>query len=473
MPQASHATYRRAFPLPAFAPGDDELQALAATMADTPSIEDGPVPAGYTYLAQLVDHDLTFDATTSLSGTFDPDCVPNFSSARLDLEGLYGGGPTRSPYLYCDDRLKFRLAPGPDPDSSDLPRNPRLAVIPEPRNDENVILSQMHLLWLHFHNRVVERLSRPGARVRFEDVRRIVLRHYQWIVVHDLLSKILRPDVHAALLARIAPPVPAPLRFGRPPRIPVEFAVAAYRMGHSMVRSEYALNAATRRPGLPLFDALRPDDMGARDLKGFRQRQRGMTIDWSFFFVVDPATKPQCARRFDVKLTRALLGMPGMIIRGDSDPARKSLAHRNLLRGRAFGLPCGQAVANALQMPKEKTFGIEPGRVRFRIDINGVVPPSTPADLAGTGLSCRDLESRFAGELPLWYYILKEAEHFERGATLGAVGSHIVAEVFAQVLLRDPAAYVHVPGGWQPRKGEFGCGQDGRFEMADLIRHVG
>ena len=55
--------------------------------------------------------------------------------------------------------------------------------------------------------------------------------HYQWAVMHDFLEAGVR---RAGGATPRWPAVAAPI--GSPFRMPVEFAVAAYRFGHSMIR---------------------------------------------------------------------------------------------------------------------------------------------------------------------------------------------------------------------------------------------
>ena len=133
----------------------------------------GTIPAGYTYLGQFVDHDLTFDKTAVMLGqNVSPAQLLQGRSPSLDLDSLYGAGPSdpASAAFYKDDRhLKMgrTVAIDPDPamDGHDLPRGAgttaaqkRKAVIPDKRNDENLAVAQTHLAFIRFHNRVVDTL---------------------------------------------------------------------------------------------------------------------------------------------------------------------------------------------------------------------------------------------------------------------------------------------------------------------------
>src|SRR6266446_6671039 len=172
-------------------------------LADSMTIDDDEekagnnlnIPAGFTYFGQFIDHDITFDPNSKLQRDNDPDALRNFRTPRYDLDSLYADGPDNNPYLYDKDGVHLLVgknAAGED----DLPRNaanPKRALIGDPRNDENAIVSQLHLAFIKFHNKVVEALPASTPNL-FDEARRIVRWHYQWVVVHDFLRKILGGD---------------------------------------------------------------------------------------------------------------------------------------------------------------------------------------------------------------------------------------------------------------------------------------
>ncbi len=91
----------------------------------------GQIPAGFTYLGQFVDHDLTFDKTSVMLGeNVSPAQLLQARSPSLDLDSLYGGGPAdpESAKFYEADGLHLKLgktlaADGiPAKDGFDLPR---------------------------------------------------------------------------------------------------------------------------------------------------------------------------------------------------------------------------------------------------------------------------------------------------------------------------------------------------------------
>src|SRR5213076_2848573 len=79
------------------------------------------------------------------------------------------------------------------------------------------------------------------------------------------------------------------LRFYHPrraPFIPVEFSVAAYRFGHTMVRPIYRLNQLI--PRFPIFNSANPDPNAS--LVGFREFPVNWAIEWKLFFTMAGAS---------------------------------------------------------------------------------------------------------------------------------------------------------------------------------------
>ena len=206
VPQSSidRGRYGRMFRhLGAFSPDDDALRRLADSMGPYPTIsvaeggealepgENPDLPAGYTYLGQFVDHDITFDPVSSLERRNDPDALRSYRTPRFDLDSLYGSGPKDSPYLYDQlEPVKLLVGANADPacEPEDLPRNQQgRALVGDPRNDVHVIVSQLHLAFIHFHNAIVdylrERFARPDEL--FAEAQRLTRWHYQWVVIED------------------------------------------------------------------------------------------------------------------------------------------------------------------------------------------------------------------------------------------------------------------------------------------------
>lgn len=461
------------------------LQALAAAMIapfdkpkDSADDEESGIPALYTYLGQFIDHDLTFDPNGSFAKQNDPSAQIDFRTPAFDLDNLYGRGPGDQPYLYEEDgrtiRLGDALSLGLPPGAQDLQRNAAgRALIGDPRNDENAIISQFQGLMIRFHNNLVKKHSHE----KFEHVQTLVRRHYQYIVINDFLPRIVNANVLAqlttdgnydrakiAFFSNFAPPYHLPY-------MPLEFSVAAYRIGHSMIRPGYRLNDATL---LPIFPLPVSEPGFPEGLTGFRRMVSDWALDWGRFIDIDlraygtkdgaPTVENfqrlQFAYRIDTSLVDPLGSLPASVAR---DPS--SLALRNLLRSVQFGLPTGQTVAAHMGVEVLPDDKILIGQ--------GIDSPATPlpniASIAG---------GAFTGNCPLWVYILAEAMQNRAvpdpavpvlGAVtistpqLGPVGGRIVAEVFLGLLYADPESYLNVEPDWTPPGGAD-------FRLRDLVR---
>ncbi|HEY3140642.1 MAG TPA: heme peroxidase family protein [Acidimicrobiales bacterium] len=397
--------------------------------------------AGTAFFGQFLDHDLTFDATSPLGIPTEPTTSPNARTPILDLDSLYGSGPVSSPQLYqTGDKAKLRIESGGQ--FEDVPREPTgRAIIGDPRNDENLIISGLHAAFILFHNRVVDLVRSQGwsgFQTVFAEARKRVVRHYQWIVVKEFLPLIVGQSVVDDIFRRGR-------RFYRPSRafMPVEFQGAAYRFGHSMIRPSYRANLAGDN-GQPffgmIFDPAGEGQADPVDLRGGARAARRF-IGWGTFFdFQDGNVKPN--KRIDAVLSTPLFNLPlGAIPSGDQPTA---LPQRNLLRHVTWSLPSGQAIANAM----------------------GVAPLSAGdlSELAAYGLG---LDT----STPLWYYVLKEAQVRTDGLTLGPVGGRIVAEVFIGVLLLDGNSYLN-QFFWRPSLPQRDGRVTGNFRMVDLLTYA-
>jgi hypothetical protein len=464
------------------------------TPEDERDPEEGAIPAAYTYLGQFVDHDLTFDPTSQLRDfltTSQINGLEDYRSPRFDLDNLYGRGPADQPYMYEPDGIHMllgeRMSGNPfDLDARQVPRGPNgRALIGDPRNDENRIVAQLHAIFLRFHNQVADHLAKTnhlGQKPRFEDVRNWVRWHYQWMLVTDFLPKVVNDGTYQHVFADRHHPTPGlpGLRNGRLKLMPVEFSVAAFRFGHSMVRPEYRLNMTVERR--PIFARNhgvggRADD--AADLGGFRPIPSDWAIDWQFFIDLEqqdvaPAAmgpqfdriqrSPQMAYKIDTSLVYPLGHLPARIAK---DPSR--LALRNLMRGVALDLPCGQDVAAALHE-----------RVLANDDL--LIGKATAKD-HNKLKSLAQIVPGFGNKAPLWAYILSEAQvtSWEKADAeaslddipikLGPVGGRIVAGVFAALLRGDASSYVSTDSlrGGAPFTPIPAFTRDGNFGLAQLI----
>ncbi|MEA2587117.1 MAG: hypothetical protein QOH66_44 [Actinomycetota bacterium] len=441
--------------------------------------ENQGIDSAYTYLGQFVDHDLTLDTTSHLREFLTEEqlkALVDFRTPRFDLDNVYGRGPDEEPFMYDGDGLRLLLG---DPMSGNpfdtkarqLPRSPNgRALIGDPRNDENRIVAQLHTTMLRFHNAMADKLLHDKPGTTFADIRNQVRWHYQWVLVNDFLPTI----INAATVASVFPDPYHP-KFkirkiqhqGNLELMPVEFSVAAYRFGHSMIRPQYRLNTTIQRR--PIFSKHFEQD--AADLGGFRPIPSDWAIDWQFFIDIgdtdqvdgldDPITrKVQKAYKIDTSLVSPLHDLPPAVAVNPS-----ILAARNLLRGATFELPSGQAVAHAMGEPVIPNDKLVIGKATFDDEKDQVL--------------LSDVAPGFRDNAPLWAYVLSEAQvtswaHLPanvdkatKDATpirLGPVGGRIVAEVFAALLLGDRTSYLNAVHNFTPipeltKAGTFGLAQ--------------
>lgn len=417
------------------------LAALGEAMtADPGPAVDSAIPAAYTYFGQFIDHDITktaIDPSLVIPPATDPIADPahlkpvpagkipllihNLRTLRFDLDSVYDG-PLVASTLQPDGSMRLSEVSGtsniPAADRfHDLPRKPKInnpitdeekqadreALIGDPRNDENLVVAQLHVAFIRAHNVLVRERGQTLAVAKSS-----LRRRYQWAVLHDFLPTIGDKATVADVLAN------GP-RFLKPAdssemRMPLEFSAAAYRFGHSLVRADYDYNGIFLK-GTPfsllfMFTAL------SGGLGGSDTLPHNWIIDWAKFFgnKSTPASVNP-ARLVDTHLVPPLAQLPDF--QGRPLPSLMAqLATRNLLRGYLLGLPCGQAVARHLNLP-----------VLDSTSILQTVPPALHAQVTSAGLDTRT---------PLWFYVLAESASPNAGAGqhLGPLGTRIVAETF-------------------------------------------
>jgi Animal haem peroxidase len=404
--------YARLFPdLPSFTADDQFLYALgrAGGLCDCRDEDDsasalGTEAAGWPFFGQFVAHDITADRS-ALGSPVDPSRLRNARSPQLNLECLYGDGPVGHPFLFRrDDPAKLLNSA----DARDVLRNHEgTAIIGDPRNDSHVLMSQMHLAFVHAHNAFVDRVRASGEAeaVVFDTAARELRWHYQTIVLREFLPSLIGTEL-TRLIVR------GDRRYYRPQGqafIPLEFADAAYRYGHSQIRHAYQLNAGSA--AVPIFP----------DLIGFRPVAPEHQVEWSRLFDVPGAAPADRAKKIDGRLVGSLIALPVVLTGACEVEEFHSLAVRDLERGKGVGLPSGEAVARLLG---ERALTAE----------------EVGAQAVG-----------WAGETPLWYYILREADVRGAGSQLGPVGARIVGEVLVGLLDLDPSSVRHAPKDWAPK----------------------
>jgi hypothetical protein len=477
-----------------------------------PDSDQPAVPAGFTYLGQFVDHDLTLDRTAAALGA--DVTVAELAQGRspaLDLDALYGRGPEdrRARDFYAADGVRLKVGKtaavrfpddrvNVDIDGFDLPRtgagstraDRRAPLIPDPRNDENLAVAQTHLAFIRFHNRVADELALRGGsgRALFAAAREQVVRHYQWMLRTDFLPRLVDPDIvadvftHGRRFFEAAEGAGTPERYGHRqpghlPTMPIEFSVAAYRLGHSMVRGAYQWNRVFNGGGgrggiatlLQLFTFtgvngnFQPDstvaDLDNPDSGTLERLPTNWIADFRRLYDFTEADRPDLAapdatgggnvtKRIDTLLVDPLAELPlgAFAGRGTTPPAiQRNLAFRNLTRANMVRLASGQQMAKFL----------------------GVTPLADNDILQGAGGANLDAladeqRAEFLAATPLFFYILREAEL--GGGRLTGVGGRIVAEVFHRAIEGSRTSIVRDPS-WRPSFGP----DSSTFRMTDLL----
>jgi len=435
------------------------LKQLGDAMADlgTPGEAikslDSHIPAVFTYLGQFIDHDITArtDRDSAVTRIGDDDqsgdnqpldpsfVVANLFNGRrpqLDLDSVYGDGPgllgngvagamPDAAFLYDPETLLLKVQAAET--FVDLPRAGRAAQIGDGRNDENIIVSQLHAAFLKFHNAIAcglpEHLS---PQSRYTRARQLVRWAYQYVVVNDYLNAVCVPAIVEDILLN------GP-RFYRPGFndgelfMPLEFSVAGFRFGHSMIRPFYQLNRDVQKKIMEILEVARerPEDSDLLEAhsEGCYRLKPELQVDWENFvaFISEEPVK-NLARRIDPLIAKGLFelgfeeGPPGSIL--------SHLAQRNLLRGYNLSIPTGQAIADAL--------GYKPLGQDELVDCeeNAAIRDALCA-------------GGFVNATPLWFYVLREAAVQTGGNTLGAVGSAIVAETLIGLVKLDANSYLN------------------------------
>lgn len=392
-----------------------------AESRDRAALENPGIPAGYTYFGQFVAHDISHSAEWT-HGYHPKPMRTNLRTAGLDLDSLYGGGPHARPDLYSkrmpsrfivrhlrdgapDEHGRFRRSP-----TFDLIRNEQgHAIIPAPRNDHNVMVSQLHVAFQRAHNAIVDAMrdelgdDEPVDHdALFLAARRFLRWHYHWAILDDYLHRL----VDEATGEQLGPSRPLTISCfsGEEPsvaRLPAEFVFAAFRFGHSQIRSHYRLNG--QLPELPLVPR-RPDVPSSAALLARDFLPPSWGVDWRAFFWFDeslpfwPSLLPQIAeefpqrsRRIDTRLTSPLGRLPN---------PECPLPELTLRMGRRARLCGGHALADAIRVPSE----------------------------------------RRVSDQPIWTYVLEEAETIEAGLRLGPVGSTMLADVLCSLIHGSPDA---------------------------------
>jgi hypothetical protein len=396
-------------------------------------------------------------------------------SPTIDLDSLYGAGPSdeASAKFYSDGlhlKMGNSLASEGEPafGNHDLPRvgkgnaaAKRVAVIADPRNDENLAVAQTHLMFIRFHNRVVDTLpSSTPASIKFTRARQKVTKHHQWMIRHDYLPRICDPAIVDDVFTNGRKVFEVGADPESMPTMPVEFSVAAFRLGHSMVRDAYNWNKDFD-DGSGFLSYLFEFTAVSGDLGGFPNLISPWVADFRRLYdfseagrgdLVVPPDKFNFAKRIDSKITHPLAELPAGAIAGPAatNAEQLNLAYRNLSRAAGIRVATGQQMAALLRKKGVSVTTLSKAQIR---------DGSGGADLSPLPKKQRQ---RIVADTPLWFYILREAEL--NGGRLTGVGGRIVAETLHRAIEGSTFSIVRDTA-WKPTLGP----DDATFRMVDLI----
>ncbi|WP_158284735.1 peroxidase family protein [Oricola cellulosilytica] len=499
------------------------LQRLARKMALDgmfvgPDSNNPDVPAGYTYLGQLIAHDVIFNNTADLAGQREEHERP-FASPALDLDCLYRGGPERSPIIYAwakdaDERCLLRMGKtsgrayrGPDtgskhpsasadPVAMDLPglslcpeatsssevpekdpqgRCPADRLIGDPRNDNNLILSQICVLFHRFHNKVCAEVAgqsdiRPGKEV-FEIARMVVIDTYRHIVRNDYLSHILEPRtwmVQQKAQARGEHFYAKRLAIDPTTPLPSEFWLGAMRIGHAMAQPVYEINGVQPQPvSLATVMSFRRANVHNPQNVAGQPVTNDWLVDLDRFFAADDHEPVIASRRIRPAIARALYSGKSLQP-ADLEGVRSlyerlgGVPFRDLARGYLRGLPNSQYLAAMFGVPhlsRSELIGDDRSGLRGMYGAS-IKNPLQEADFDAIGA--------LADDTPLEWYLLREAEVQNGGRRLGALGSAIIADILFSLLDRAAEQPPRQLGFWKRQI----FGETHPATMRGIIRYV-
>ncbi len=373
--------------------GQPAREKLAALMASGGG-ETSTIPSGFTYLGQFIDHDLTFDKTTvTLGSLINATQLLQARSPSLDLDSIYGAGPQdpESAKFYEADGMHLKTGTTeavdglPAKPGFDLPRGAgttqkakRAAIIPDPRNDENLAVAQTHCAMIRFHNRVLDTL--PGSvptGQRFAKARELVTKHYQWMVRTDYLPRICRPNAVDNVFNQGRKVFEVGATPTDVPTMPIEFSVAAFRLGHSMVRATYNWNKIFD-DGFGSLELLFTFSATGGDLGGGLHVPTNWIADFRRLYdfkeagkanLAVPASKFNHAKAIDTHIVDPLRDLPPSTFGGSGIPSgdpQRNLAFRNLTRARMVRLATGQQMATFMKSKGVNVTRLKKAQIRGR-----------------------------------------------------------------------------------------------------------
>jgi hypothetical protein len=438
------------------------MRGLATLMgARPPDAPENPnLPSGYTYLAQLVAHDMVSTSMAFWSAGGPDPGVANVHRAPLRLRTLYGDGPGACPHAFAPDdardqyRSRFRLsayagAKGEAADFRDIARaaTPGTlgnrggfagagrgeALIADSRNDQSALLSQLTCFFQMLHNALLDMIPKPGtlpARAlrertsgRFAVAREATTLVFRNVLRHDLLPRLLDPKVRSLY----DNPAPEWLEPEPAPGVPLEFSHGAFRFSHAMQRDTYRVG---RFNDAPLGDLLR---LNSKRGPTAVPLTRDWLVRWSQFFQLPGQPAPNLSMKLGPRYTPMLMGDGLFDPIEPGDPP--GVAFRDLMSASLTGMRsvrdlCARVAALRPGLAAQSPLLADPAARQ------AALAEWLGRDSAVSLLTAEDVAA-LAAEPPLPFYILFEAEHEAGGERLGTLGSLLVAETIYGALARE------------------------------------
>lgn len=438
------------------------LEELARMMTRTAGMreQDSKIPAGFTYLLQFVVHDLVDSEPSVLEAPGgEPWARGNRRRKPLRLETLYGDGADRAAERDESDADKLLVGPmaageagkGGAAARRDAPRCPLAqagegppfwrALLADEKNDTNVVLSQLTVLFTMLHNALVEAQGQ-GVEGRFDKARRAMTLIYRHVLRQEVLPKIIHPAVWKLYndgFERLEP--------GPASALPVEFTHGAFRFGHAMARHRYRLNQKTEDYPTRITELLR--QTAGRACREDLPLTADWIVAWSRFFEFEGRTGPSYARRIGPTVIGSLTAQTPFPPKGAARVP--GLVHRDLMSSALAGLWSVRALVRRLREDErlEQLRSLFPGSdEELRAQVHGWLEENSHPEFPLDGADVAAL----ADDPPMSFYVLLEAELARQKVghadleTLGPLGSVVVAEVMLGMLDHDDPEFGRAGG---------------------------
>jgi len=440
--------------------------------------------AGYTYVGQLLAHDINFEQSSVLGDPIDPETIPNINTPFVDLDTIYDfNGMKVGELVTALDGDKFSIGETQSGAfARDFVRDSAGAAITlDQRNDQNRIVSQLMVALMTLHNKFVD------DGMAFEKARDQTIREWLAVVLHDMLPNLLDADVLAAVAGGDRQLYVDELKAQS--AMPVEFATGAFRLSHSRANSLYTVNSNTTAR---LFDV---GNVSESHLAGGSPLTDDLVIEWEHFFGSDAQSSRILDPLYSQSIIRLPIGLPGTprtsikVECGDdyegsaecgdvecpicvdepvvAGEVRVNLALLDLLRGQTHKLPGGIAFANYIkEIPKLDVVELD----KRYLECESVY--GLPGDECEACSSCNGLpafRSYTGSDVPLIWYLAHESVKDHSGSFLGKIGSRIVAETIYGLIEESPVSILGANGtsAWTSRITETAT-----VTVAEILRFI-